>query len=252
MRDFFSLDGSFHKYGSYIADTLILSLMWILFSLPVITMGAATSAAFYVSTRRIAEREGYITSDFWHGFKASFKRATVLWVLLLLFGGVLVFNVLNLEYMEGMHGIMLPAQLIFIAQLAFISVFLFPVTARFDMSVAQTIKSSFFMANRHLLTSILCTAILVFVIVIASYFYPLFFLAPGAYAMASSYLIMRVFKRYRPEMDKDPRLEIQEIEAEKAAARRRASFERLAEINAEQSLDTNLEETASQQQGENN
>jgi len=233
MRDFFSLDGPFQKYGSYIADTLILSLMWILFSIPIITMGAATSAMFYVSTRRIAEREGYITADFWKGFKASFKRATVIWLMVLFFTAVLTFNILNLEYMEGLSGIMLPAQLIFIAQLILVSIFMFPVTARFDMGITQTIKSSFFMANRHLLTSLLCAALLASVILAAWLFYPLFLLAPGAYAMLSSYLIMRIFKRYRPEMDKDPRLEIAEIEAAKAEARRNRGISKLAEEQAD-------------------
>ena len=50
------------------------------------------------------------------------------------------------------------------------------------------------------------------------------FAVPGSYAMLSSYLIMKVFKRYRPEMDKDPLLEIQEIEAKKEEERRRQRF----------------------------
>jgi len=50
------------------------------------------------------------------------------------------------------------------------------------------------------------------------------FVAPGAYAFLSSYMIMRIFKKYRPEMDKDPMLEIQEIEAQKELERRMQRF----------------------------
>lgn len=231
MRDFFSLEGSFNKYGGLVADTLILSLMWMLFSIPVITAGAATSAMFYVSTRRIADREGYITADFWAAFKANFVRSTLLWLIIMVAMGVLSFNmwliVTNSMNMEGLGVfgfIILPAQLIFMVEILFMSIYMFPVTARFEMGFKQTIKSSFFMANRHLLTSILCTALLIGLIVIGLMTGFLLVAVPGIYAMLSSYLIMKVLKKYRPEMDKDPRLEIAEIEAKKAENRRRKEF----------------------------
>jgi len=106
--------------------------------------------------------------------------------------------------------------------------------ARFDMSVRQIIKSCFYMANRHLLTSITCALLLLAAFLTFDLMPPLaIFLAPGAYAMLSSYMIMKIFKKYRPEMDKDPVLEIQEIEAQKAEERRRQSFGYKAE-NAEE------------------
>ena len=221
MRDFFSLEGPLNKFGGYIADTLIMSLMWLLFSLPIFTIGASTAALFYVSTRRIAEREGYITSDFWHAFKANFKKGTALWLMVLVVGLILVFNIMNVEHAGALASFIWIAQYIFLLQLWFICIFLFPLTARFDMGIIQTIKSSFFMGNRHLLTSLTCTVLMVAIVI--SIFVTngiMFFAAPGVYAMLASYMIMRVFKKYRPEMDKDPRLEIQEIEAQKAEERR--------------------------------
>jgi len=222
MRDFFSLDGPLNKYGGYVADTLIMSLMWLVFSLPIVTIGASTAALFYVSTRRIAEREGYITSDFWHAFKTNFKKATILWLMVLVVTLILIFNIFFVEHLGSLAAFMWVAQYIFLLQVWFICIFLFPLTARFDMGIIQTIKSSFFMGNRHFLTSLTCTALMVAVIVSVYLTHGImFFAAAGVYAMLSSYMIMRVFKKYRPEMDKDPRLEIQEIEAQKAEERRR-------------------------------
>ena len=228
MRDFFSLDGSFSRYGTMIADALILSLMWLVFSAPIITAGAATSAMFYVSTRRIADREGYITSDFWSAFKTNFLKATGLWLIVLLVGALLSFNVWMMiadamvnEDVSLFSGIVFMAQLIFLLQLSFITVFLFPLNARFEMGVLQTIKNAFFMANRHMLTSFLCT-LLVFGLIFGGLMTGglLLVFAPGIYALLASYMLMKIFKRYRPEMDKDPRLEIAEFEAERDAKRR--------------------------------
>jgi len=220
MRDFFSLDGAFNKYGSLLADTIILSLLWFFFSIPIITIGASTSAVFFVSTRRIAEREGYITSDFWAAFKANFSRATRLWLMVLGLALVLFFNVTTAGALGNMARLVLPAQFVIGIQLVLVCIFMFPMTARFDMGIKQTIKSSFFMANRHLLTSLTCTGLLFLLIFGTFYFPPLLLGIPGIYAMISSNLIMRIFKKYRPEMDKDPVLEIQELEAQKAEERR--------------------------------
>jgi len=224
MRDFFSLEGPFNRYGGMVADMIILSLLWLFFSIIGlgITAGASTSAMFYVTTRRIANREGYVTSDFWEAFKANLKRATILWIMMVLILGLLWFNLNNLQLVGGMSVVILPAQIIIFIQVVLISIYAFPMCARFDMSVRQILRSCFFMANRHLLTSISCALLLLAAFLTFGIMPPLaIFLAPGAYAMLSSYMIMKIFKKYRPEMDKDPILEIQEIEAEKAEERRR-------------------------------
>ena len=230
MREFFSLEGPFNKYGGFIADMFILNLMWIIFSIPLITIGASTSAMFYVATRRIADREGYITSDFWYAFKANFKRATMLWLIVFFIGGVLLWNIFGgaMEYVpERTVGFVFPAQIIFFIQLLLLNSFIFPVTARFDMKVVEVLKYSFFMANRHLLTSLLCAITLVGLVFLSWLSPMVFFIAPGVYACIASFLIMRIFKRYRPDMDPDPIVEIQQREAEKAEERRRAEIQTL-------------------------
>ena len=227
MRELFSLDGAFNKYGGMLADMVILSLMWLFFSAVGLglTIGASTSAMFYVSTRRIANREGYITSDFWFAFKANFKRATFMWLMILVAVWLIWFNLNNIDAVGAMAVVIFPAQIVLLAEVALMSIYIFPMNARFDMGIRQLIKSSFFMANRHLLTSITCLSLLVAGVLLFFVMPPIaLFLAPGVYAWLSSYMIMKVFRKYRPEMDKDPMLEIQEIEAQKELERRRKRF----------------------------
>ena len=234
MRDFFSIDGPFNKYGGMLADAMILSFLWILFSLPIITIGAANTALFYVTTRRIAEREGYITSDFWHAFKVNFVRATKFWLLILLVIFVTGFNIITMwfgTFGGNMATFLLPMQLLILIQLSFISVYLYPMIARFDMGFKQTLKSSFYMANRHMLTSFSCVVLVGGMIFLSIWynFAILLLLIPGAYAMVSSHMIMRVFKKYRPEMVRDPFLEAQEIEAQITEERRLRSISGVSE-----------------------
>jgi uncharacterized membrane protein YesL len=230
MREFFSMDGSFNKYGGFVADTFILSLLWIFFSLPIFTIGASTTALFYVTTRRISNREGYLSTDFWQSFKANFFRATAVWlviffmvllILISMFAGIQMGDELPLG------GIVLPVQIATLAEIIFVSVYIFPVLARFDMGVKEALKTSFFMANRHLLTSITCVGLVVGMLLFVFFvppIFPLIFVIPGASAMLSSVLIMKIFKKYRPEMDKDPILELQEIEQKRAEEKRLAAI----------------------------
>ena len=236
MRDFFSLDGPFNKYGGMVADMIILSFMWLFFSLIGlgITIGASTSAMFFVTTRRIANREGYITRDFWEAFKANLKKATILWLIIVVLLWLIWFNITNIGAVGGMAVVIFPAQIILFIEIVLMSIYAFPMAARFDMGIKQIIKTSFFMANRHLLTSISCVVLLLAALLSFFIAPPLaLFLAPGLYGLLASYMIMRIFKKYRPEMDKDPILEIQEIEAQKAEERRKRDYGLKKELGEE-------------------
>ena len=68
MHGLFSMDGPIYKYGGLLADLLLLTLLWLLCSLPIITIGAATTAVYYVTTRRLSDKESYITRDFFLSF----------------------------------------------------------------------------------------------------------------------------------------------------------------------------------------
>jgi len=233
MRDFFSLDGPFNKYGTLVFDIIIMSFMWLLFSIIGfgLTIGASTSALFFVSTRRIANREGYITRDFWEAFKANFKKATIVWLMILVVAWLIWFNLTHIGMLGGGMGvIIIPAQLILIVQITFMTVYIFPMIARFDMSMKNALKTSFFMANRHMLTSITCVVLIAAGVIAVMIIPPVaLFLAPGLYATLSSYMIMKVFKRYRPEIDKDPMLEVQELEAQRAEERRKQEIGTISE-----------------------
>ena len=57
---FFSVDGALYKFLTRLWDMIKLNLMWLLFSLPVVTVGAATVAAYSVTLKMVDEQEGYV------------------------------------------------------------------------------------------------------------------------------------------------------------------------------------------------
>lgn len=78
---FFSVESSFYRFLMKFLDVLKLNFMWILFSLPVVTVGASTVAAMSVALKMVDDEEGYIGRSFLKAFKENWKQGTILWVI---------------------------------------------------------------------------------------------------------------------------------------------------------------------------
>ena len=63
---FFSIEGPLYQFFSRLLDMIKLNFLWLLFSLPIITIGASTAAAFSVTLKMVDEREGYIAKQSSH------------------------------------------------------------------------------------------------------------------------------------------------------------------------------------------
>jgi len=198
---FFSMDGAFYRIGSIVGDILIIGILWILLAIPVFTIGAATTAAYFVFTKRINGKDGYLWRDFWKSFRQNFLTATAVWLTLLAVYAVLSFNIINAGLMEGMTNVMLIAQFVILTQVTFVTMYAFPLISRFEMGYLTVFKTAFFLANRHILFTISNAVLLASTIVIA-FLQPVFvFACAGVYLYFSSFLIIKAFKKYRPDLD---------------------------------------------------
>ena len=84
MNQLFNYDNPIMQFISKIFDLIILNLFFLLFSIPIVTMGASLSALYYVCLKLLRGEEPYIWQNFFKAFRQNFKQATVVWVLLLL------------------------------------------------------------------------------------------------------------------------------------------------------------------------
>ncbi|NMB39220.1 MAG: DUF624 domain-containing protein, partial [Firmicutes bacterium] len=66
MGGFLSIDGPLYKILMQVYNLLVLNLLWFFFSIPLFTIGASTTALFYV-TRKIVNDYDYSTpvKGFW-------------------------------------------------------------------------------------------------------------------------------------------------------------------------------------------
>ena len=67
-----------------IGDLICLNVLWLICCIPVITIGASTTALYTVMLRLVRNEEGYIFRGFFKAFKLNFKQSTIIWIILLL------------------------------------------------------------------------------------------------------------------------------------------------------------------------
>ncbi len=199
MNNFFGLDSKFYKYGSILADILIITLLWTITSLPIITVGASTTAMYYVITRQLSNREGYIRTDFFKSFKANFFQATGVTILFIVIFAVLFFNI----YILPGDSVLFPIQFVLLAVAVAVLAFVFPVLSRFEFKFFELLRTSFFLAVRHFPTSFTCVVLLYAIYVLVLRWPFAFVVCAGVYGWLTSLMFMRVFKKYVPQMDTD-------------------------------------------------
>ena len=93
MNKWFDLDSPIMMGLSRMADLVMLSFLWFVCCLPVITIGASTTAMYYVTLKMVRDEEDMkITAAFFKAFKSNFKQATALNVISLVIGIVLLLD----------------------------------------------------------------------------------------------------------------------------------------------------------------
>lgn len=151
MGSLFSVDGKVFGFLSKSVGVIYLNLLWIVFSVPIITIGASTTALFTVMIKIVRDEEGYICRDFWKAFKRNFKQSTIIWVLLSISAVVMTTDLFYFVNVGGFAGSFIA--MIFMGMdivLVLIAIYAFPMEAQFDNKVLRTIKSSLYLAFKHL------------------------------------------------------------------------------------------------------
>ena len=203
MNQIFRMDGPLYKIFNIVYYLFITNMLWFICSLPIFTAGASTTALFYVMGKVIRDEDVSPLKDFWKSFRGNFRQATVIW-LILLSGFIIIYtNVKYINIFGSLSNYILPLQMAIALELFIITIYIFPLLSRFNMTIKNLFKMSFMIANRHFPSTLLCIAILGLVFVLLYQFTGLFILVfVSLYALCSYYVINRVFKKYTPEEPK--------------------------------------------------
>ena len=82
MHSLFRIDSPAMRFLARVADLMLLNVLILVFSIPIVTTGAALSAAHHTALK-LRREEGHIISEFIRSFRTSFKQATGSWLICL-------------------------------------------------------------------------------------------------------------------------------------------------------------------------
>ena len=181
---FFSLENPIWKFIGNLADFFLLSCLWYLCCLPVVTAGAATTALYYVTLKMARGQEGQLIPAFFHSFKQNLKQATALWVGYLAVGILLVLDlVICLQTSSVFAGAMFFTSVVLLACWALF------ITMLFKMGIAMALRNVM-PVLAALMVTVAFFAVGVFV------FWPVLLVAPGLASYCNAFLFNRIFDKY--------------------------------------------------------
>ncbi len=153
-------DGRIMNFLSKLGDMFILNVLYLISCIPVVTIGAATTALYYNTLKMAENRESYIWREYWKSFRQNFKQATMIWMIMLFCISVLGADAFLLGGMSEAFGSVVALIVIVLGIfLIMTGVYVFPVLARFDNTVKNTFKNALIMAVRHLPSTIVIVAL---------------------------------------------------------------------------------------------
>lgn len=140
----FNPDSKFSQFIYSVTDYVKLGLVFLLFSIPGVTAGAAAAAVMTVGMRIERKEAPAIFRPFWQAFKDNFRQGTILTLLFMAVFGFLAADWYVLWQMEGTGLIRVICSVIFVLALLLgcLALWVFPTLARFELTNRQIIHNA--------------------------------------------------------------------------------------------------------------
>ena len=159
MHNLFHYENPFIQFLVRVGDLMILNALFILCSLPVVTLGASLTAMHRVTQNMLFEQEEPIIKTFFRAFRQNFKQSTLAWLVELVVIVSLVCDVLLV--MAYFDGGLAKAMYILVAVLAILVVgvfsYLMPLIARYENGMRQQVNNAVVLAIIKLPKTVLLT-----------------------------------------------------------------------------------------------
>ena len=176
---------------------IYVGLLWFLCSLPVLTIGASTTALYEVLLKMQKNEEGAVGASFFRGFRANLKCSLPVWLPVLLAELVFGFNLFYYAVLGG--GQFLVQSIVFgILFVLALTVFgyVFPVMAKFENTTRGTFRMVFLLAIRNPGWTVVIAVLQVLTLLICwgfMYFPTMFIMGISGYMQAA--VFNRIFDR---------------------------------------------------------
>ena len=190
----------FWRWMAKLADVLVLSLLWLLCSVPIVTVGAATAALYDAAARCVRGGENGPWGRFLRTFRAELSTAIPAALacglpLLLFFW---IFRWLRLAAQAGVPGMEVLSAAYLVVLILPVGTFcwMFPLLSRFTFRPLGLLWTAFPLALAHLPSTVMVVLLTVAVVAVSLWLVVPIFFAPCLLILLWSLFMEPVFRRH--------------------------------------------------------
>ena len=127
---------------TFLADVILLSLLFVLTSLPIVTIGASATALYSVFRRHQKETTSVVAA-FFRAFSANWKPATLSWLIQLVLTALLVWDLWYLQLSgSGLSAVLRVAAIVLLVVLTTAASLVYPQIARYENKLGRYWKNA--------------------------------------------------------------------------------------------------------------
>lgn len=202
LNELFHPENFIFRWCAKLFDLVVLSILWAMLCVPVVTIGPATAALYYAVVKCVRRGEDDTYRNFFTSFRQNFKVGSVAGLIAVGLGLFFLWNTISLGVMaEGGDRTALALSIAYRLLLWVVlgaAAFLFPVLSRFTLGVGGLYLKSLQLALRHLPSALVLSLLLLEMTQLTWRYLFLLLITPGLTALLASLFLERVFKKYTP------------------------------------------------------
>lgn len=205
----FNADNPFWQGMSRIFDAVELNILWLLCCIPIFTIGPSTTAFYYAMINLVRGEEGYVHQDFFRSFRRNFKQSTLVGLLLTALGAFLAVDIYIARTSgKGIYTFMMVFFFIIFVFWSFITLYTFPLLAKFENSTKNTLIRAFTLSVQNFPQTLMMLFVVVLAVWLIHLMPGLVFVAPGLVCEFHSTLLASIFRPWLPKPGEEPEEEL--------------------------------------------
>lgn len=189
-------DSLIFRIGNKVFDVIVVSLLWFVCCIPVITAGTSTTALYDTVFRNIRQNRGYCYKGFFKCFKDNFKNTVQASIIFAILTVVSMWDIsLALSGGSVISGYQITFFILWILAMTW-AIWTFALTARFENNWKNTLKNGLLMFFAHLPVTLGMAVIFALSAMLVWDIPVLIVVLPVGGMVLNSFMLEKVFKRY--------------------------------------------------------
>lgn len=201
---FFSVESPFYRFIVKFFDVIKLNFMWLICSLPIITIGASTVAAMSVALKMVDEEEGYICRSFVKAFKENWKQGMILGIISVIAVYAVYLDFQLFEAVEGNPILFLIIGMVSCFVVIMCLIYAYPLMARYENTLIRTIQNSYRIGRKYFARTVMLVFVLAVEYVVFNFNTTMLFFGIAVGPAMMIFTIAGVSKRIFQEIEKEP------------------------------------------------